>query len=180
MIALWAEILHAVPDARLLVKTVALDDRPTRQRLMDKFEAAGVSRQRMKLEGRSPHAELLAGYGDVDIALDPFPYSGGLTTCEALWQGVPVITWPGELPQGHHSASHLTHVGLSEFIAASGREYIELAVRWANDIPALTRLRAGLRDRMAKSNLCDGAKFTADFEDALRKIWRRRCAAGAS
>jgi predicted O-linked N-acetylglucosamine transferase (SPINDLY family) len=115
----------------------------------------------------------------VDIALDPFPYSGGLTTCEALWQGVPVITWPGELPQGRHSASHLTHAGLSDFIAASGREYIALAVRWANDIPALTRLRAGLRDRMAKSNLCDGAKFTSDLEGELRKIWRRRCAAGA-
>ena len=179
VIALWAEILHAVPDARLLVKTVALDDRPTRQRLMDKFEAAGVSRQRVELQGRSPHAELLAGYGEVDIALDPFPYSGGLTTCEALWQGVPVITWPGELPQGRHSASHLTHAGLSDSIAASGREYIALAVRWANDIPALTRLRAGLRDRMAKSNLCDGAKFTSDLEGELRKIWRRRCAAGA-
>ena len=115
----------------------------------------------------------------MDIALDPFPYSGGLTTCEALWMGVPVITWPGELPQGRHSASHLTNAGLSEFIASSAAEYVGLATRWAHDIPALTELRAGLRDRVARSNLCDGAKFTSALEGELRQIWRQWCKAGA-
>ena len=113
----------------------------------------------------------------MDIALDPFPYGGGLTTCEALWMGVPVITWPGELPQGRHAASHLTNAGLSEFIAGSADGYVDLAARWANDIPALTELRASLRDRVARSSLCDGATFTSAFEHELRQMWRRRCQA---
>ena len=179
VIALWAKILHAVPDAHLLMKAAALDDRMSRELLHGKFEAAGVSRQRIELQGRAPHAELLSGYGEVDIALDPFPYSGGLTTCEALWMGVPVITWPGGFAQGRHCASHLTQVGLGEFIANSAEAYAALASRWAEDISALSELRAGLRARMAGSTLCDGAKFTAAFERELRRIWRRYCEAGS-
>lgn len=178
VIALWAKILHAVPDAHLMVKTPALKDDITRQQLVEAFAAAGISGARIDLRGPSPHAELLACYGEVDIALDPFPYSGGLTTCEALWMGVPVITWPGELAQGRHSASHLTNVGLSEFIAGSAAEYVERATRWANDIPALSALRACLRENMAISNLCDGAKFTLVFESELRRIWRQWSNAG--
>ena len=175
VIELWAEILRNVPNARLLMKTSALDDPVIRARLIEKFEAAGISRQRVGLAGRSPHAELLTCYSQVDISLDPFPYSGGLTTCEALWQGVPVITWPGELPQGRHSASHLSNVGLSEFIANSAAEYVALAVRWARDIPALAELRTNLRERMAHSNLCDATRFTSAFEGELRRIWRDWC-----
>ena len=175
VIELWAEILRSVPNARLLMKTSALDVPVIRARLIEKFAAAGVSRRRIELAGRSPHAELLACYGQVDISLDPFPYSGGLTTCEALWQGVPVITWPGEFPQGRHSASHLSNVGLSEFIAGSADEYVALAARWAHDISALAELRANLRERMARSNLCDAATFASAFEGELRRIWRDGC-----
>ena len=118
---------------------------------------------------------LLAAYNTIDLALDPFPYSGGLTTCEALWMGVPVVTCPGETFAGRHSLSHLANVGLTETVAADAREYVALAVRLAGDLPHLAALRAGLRERMAHSPLCDGPRFAGHLSQHLREVWRQWC-----
>ena len=109
------------------------------------------------------------------MALDPFPYSGGLTTCESLWMGVPVITCPGETFASRHSLSHLSNVGLTETIARDLDEYVEIAVSLASDLPRLAALRAGLRERMAASPLCDGKRFAADLMSVLREVWQRWC-----
>ena len=114
-------------------------------------------------------------YNDIDIALDPFPYNGGLTTLEALWMGVPVITRPGETFAGRHSLTHLSNLGLTQTIARNPNEYVTLAVSLAEDLPGLAALRAGLRERMASSPLCNGPQFADDFLQLLRSVWRKWC-----
>jgi predicted O-linked N-acetylglucosamine transferase (SPINDLY family) len=111
------------------------------------------------------------------LALDPFPYNGGLTTCEALWMGVPVITCPGETFASRHSFSHLSNVGLTETIAHDFEEYFELAVSWAGDLLRLAALRSGLRQRMAASPLCDGNRFATNLTAILHDVWEKWLAA---
>jgi predicted O-linked N-acetylglucosamine transferase (SPINDLY family) len=174
-VRLWAQILDRVPRSRLVLKYRAFDDPVIRDRYHRLFtdQGAGV---RVELLGWSPHPELLETYNRIDIALDTFPYSGGLTTCEALWMGVPVVTWPGETFAGRHSLSHLSTVGLTEPIADSADDYVERAVELANDLPRLAQWRATLRQRMASSPLCDSRRFAANLLGALRSVWQQWCA----
>jgi predicted O-linked N-acetylglucosamine transferase (SPINDLY family) len=175
VIACWAEIVRGAPGSRLLLITPALDDRATRERLTAAFAAAGVDPRRLELRGGLPRAELLAAYNTIDLALDPFPYSGGMTTCEALWMGVPVVTCPGETFASRHSLSHLSNIGLTEMVASDRNEYVARAVKLAGDLPRLAALRAGLRGRMAGSALCDGPRFARDLMALLRQVWRAWC-----
>jgi predicted O-linked N-acetylglucosamine transferase (SPINDLY family) len=109
----------------------------------------------------------------VDIALDPFPFGGGATTCDALWMGVPVVTCPGETFASRHSLSHLANAGLTETVARDLNEYVELAASLAGDWPRVAALRASLRGRMAASPLCDGRRFAANLMSLLRDIWQQ-------
>jgi protein O-GlcNAc transferase len=118
----------------------------------------------------------MAEYNDIDIVLDPFPYSGGLTTCEALWMGVPTVTVPGEIFASRHSMSHLSNAGLGYWVAADLEDYVELAVARASDIRALAVLREGLRARVKASPLCDASTFGRNLGAALRHAWREWCA----
>jgi predicted O-linked N-acetylglucosamine transferase (SPINDLY family) len=170
---LWAEILRRVPGARLVLKSTAYGAARTAERVRQWFAAEGISAGRIELRGWSPHRELLAAYHEIDLALDPFPYSGGLTTCEALWMGVPVITCPGETLYSRQSLSPLSSVGLTETVAGTLDEYTEMAVALANDLPRLAALRAGLRPRMAASPLCDGPRFARNLVKLLRRAWRQ-------
>ena len=175
VLSAWAEILKAVRNSRLILKYGNMDAEGNRNRILDQFGAHGVDESRLTLEGKSPHSELLGRYNDVDIALDTFPYTGGLTTCEALWMGVPAITKPGETFASRHSLSHLKNAGVPELVADDLPDYVSKAVELANDVPRLTGLRSGLRERMAKSALCDGEKFATDFTSAMRLIWHEWC-----
>jgi predicted O-linked N-acetylglucosamine transferase (SPINDLY family) len=175
VLALWARILAALPDARLVLKTHALGDPDTAERYRGLAAAAGIAPQRLLLQGASPHRELLAAYGAIDLALDPFPYSGGLTTLESLWMGVPVVTLGGDSFAARHSLSHLTTAGWPELIAGGADDYVDIAVGLARDLPRLARLRAELRPRLAASPLCDGPRFTRHLEAAYRDMWRRWC-----
>ena len=167
--------LLRVANARLLIKFKGIDSTANVDRLVALFEAKGVDRSRLMLEGYTPHAELLARYNDVDIALDPFPYSGGLTTYEALWMGVPVITVPGETFASRHSLSHLSTLGLPELVAHDRDDYVKLAVGLANDTARLAGLRAELRGKMSSSPICNGGKFAEGFAMLMRDIWRNWC-----
>ena len=175
VIALWARIVSSVPGSRLLLASQGLNGRAAREWIRAAFVSAGGDSHQLELHGMKPWLELLDMYNTIDVALDPFPYSGGLTTCEALWMGVPVVTCPGETFAGRHSLSHLSNVGLAETIAADHLEYIEVARRLAEDLPHLAALRAGLRERMARSPLCDGERFGRHLMALLRDIWRERC-----
>jgi predicted O-linked N-acetylglucosamine transferase (SPINDLY family) len=119
---------------------------------------------------------MLAAYAAVDIALDPRPYSGGLTTLEAMWMGVPVVIWPGRRFCARHSASHVTVVGHPEWVAADADDYIRIAAGLAVDLAGLSTLRARLRGRMEASPLCDGAAFTRNLEALYRSLWHQHCA----
>jgi predicted O-linked N-acetylglucosamine transferase (SPINDLY family) len=177
VIALWAEIVRRVPGSRLVLVSPALSGRTARRRVGEAFVAAGGESEQLELRGTMLRPDLLAAYNEIDVALDPFPYSGGITTCEALWMGVPVVTCPGETFASRHSLSHLSNVGLTETIAADTRDYVERAVRLAQDLPHLAAVRAGLRDRMNRSPLCDGARFADNLSTLLRDVWRQWCLA---
>ena len=166
-------MLRRAPRARLLLKARSLADRDTARRLHAMFADHGIDAGRVALRG--PVAGLaahLAAYAELDIALDPFPYNGTTTTCEALWMGAPVVTLAGDRHAGRVGASLLTRVGLVDCIAADGGDYVDIALRLATDVPALAARRAGLRQRMQGSPLCDAAAFTADMEAAFEHMWR--------
>jgi predicted O-linked N-acetylglucosamine transferase (SPINDLY family) len=173
VIEVWAQILHRLPGARLVLKFKGGSDSGVIRRFTETIAAQGIDPGRVELRGSSPHAEFLAEYQRIDLALDPFPYSGGLTTCESLWMGVPVITCPGETFASRHSLSHLSSVGLTETIARDLDEYVELAVSLAGDWPRLAALRVSLRERMAASPLCDGTRFATNFASLLGDVWDR-------
>jgi predicted O-linked N-acetylglucosamine transferase (SPINDLY family) len=122
----------------------------------------------------SEHSRMLAEYADIDIALDPFPYNGGLTTCEALWMGVPVLALSGESMISRQGASLLQAAGLESWIAAGPLEAIGLARAHCADLGRLAQLRAGLRETLASSPLLDGARFAAAFRELLLDMWRRK------
>jgi len=175
VVEVWAKVLDRVPDSRLVLKYRGLGDESVCRRYLGLFTAFGVDPSRVELTPPSDYAEYLSAYGEVDIALDPFPFGGGITTCDALWMGVPVITCPGETFASHHSLSHLSSVGLTETIASTLEQYVELAVSLAGDLPRLASLRAGLRERMAVSPLCDGKRFAANLMHVVREAWREWC-----
>ncbi|HEY9843028.1 MAG TPA: tetratricopeptide repeat protein [Candidatus Obscuribacterales bacterium] len=175
-VALWAELLQAVPGSRLLLKSKALGDAATAADFLAQFAAHGIAAARLSLVGEVAGFEAhLEAYSQVDIGLDPFPYNGTTTTCEALWMGVPVITLAGGSHVARVGVSLLQSVGLEELIAAEQTDYVAIAARLAGDLPALQALRQGLRARMDSSPLCDGPGFTRGLEAAYRRMWQRWC-----
>jgi predicted O-linked N-acetylglucosamine transferase (SPINDLY family) len=175
-LAVWADILRRTPGARLVLKCHQLADAPTADRLRAAFAAHGIDPVRIECRGGSGHRTLLGEYNDIDVALDPFPYSGGLTTCEALWMGVPTVTMPGESFASRHSASHLSNAGLADWVVPDRDRYVARAVAAAADLPALAALRAGLRAQVKASPLCDAPRFGRSLGAALRAAWRDWCA----
>ena len=171
----WAEILAAVPGSRLLLKAPQLSDPILLPQVSTRLAAAGIDPSRLTLRGSSAHRAHLAAYAEIDIALDPFPYSGGLSTCEALWMGVPTVTLPGPGFASRHTLSHQENVGLSGWAAKSTTEYVALAARHASDLDRLATLRSGLRAQVAASPLCDAQRFGRALGGALRQAWRAWC-----
>lgn len=177
VIELWARILRALPTAQLFLKNSALRDRTTRKRCLALFEQQGVLAGRVELMEIVPATvDHLALYNRIDIALDTCPYNGTTTTCEAMWMGVPVIVLEGNRHAARVGVSLINQVGLTELIAKTPEKYVQIAVNLAQDTDKLANLRAGLRQRMAGSPLCDGAGFTRDLEQAYREMWRKWCA----
>lgn len=170
-IALWAEILKRLPDARLLLKSKSLGDPETAAELRDRFFAHAIGHERLVCEGHSPLDQALDCYNRVDIALDPFPFGGGTTSVETLWMGVPLVTLAGQRWAGRMSASILTTLGLSQWVAHDVAEYIALACQMAAALPRDAELRRGIRARMKATTLTDGATFTAGLEAAYRAVW---------
>lgn len=171
VIAAWSAILRAVPRSRLLLKGRLLTFAEARARILAAFAAHGIAPGRIGLREWLPRASYSLGvYADVDIALDTFPYNGTTTTFEALWMGVPVVTLGGERHAARVGASVLTHLGRSEWIARDVDAYVAIAQRLAADTAALGRLRAQLRDELARASLTDAQDFAHRVESAYRTM----------
>ena len=175
LLRVWAALLQAVPGARLLLKYVGFDDALARDRVASIMAAAGIGADRLDFAGWTPDAHMLAAYGTVDIALDPFPFAGGTTTCEALWMGVPVVTQRGAAMAGRTSAALLQAAGLGGLVAKDAADYVALAAALAGDTGRLASLRASLRPRLAASPVTDGPRFARAFEGLLRAMWQGWC-----
>ncbi len=167
-IAAYAAILRDAPATRLLMRNRALDEASNRAALLGRFARYGVSAERLTLEGGAEHFDFLCGYDRVDVALDTFPYNGGTTTAEALWQGVPVLTHNGDRWASRTSRSLLLAGGLSEWVAAdvAGFQAAAVALAHAPDTPArLAALRVELRKRLRASGACDVVGLCRSLEE---------------
>jgi predicted O-linked N-acetylglucosamine transferase (SPINDLY family) len=173
----WARILEQVPDSRILMVYGGLGEASTREAVYGVLGGCGVPRERVELVGESEQPKLLQAYGEVDLALDPFPYSAGVTTLEAMWMGVPTVTFVGDTFAGRHSAAHLTAAGLSHFCTTSVDDYVAMAVDWTRRRDELAELRRGLRPRIAASPLCDAPRFADNLSRELMRLWTEWCAA---
>ncbi len=171
VVEVWSQILRAVPHSRLMLKSVTFSSARGKAYYQSLFEAQGLGADRIELFNWYPDSNGHLGlYGKIDIALDPFPYNGTTTTCEALWMGVPVITLKGNRHLSRVGTSLLTQLGLTELIADSVDDYVQCAIDLANDFDRLATVRAGMRERMQASPLLDHAGFTRRLEDAYREM----------
>ncbi|HWA39923.1 MAG TPA: tetratricopeptide repeat protein [Burkholderiales bacterium] len=171
VLSTWAELLRRVPQSRLLLKAHALRSASARRRVAAALAAAGVAESRLVLLEAEARVEAhLARYGEVDIALDTFPYAGTTTTCEALWMGVPVVTLRGNSHVSRVGASLLEHAGLPELVGASREHYLEIAQSLAADLPRLREMRRTLRERLKASKVMDRAGFARSVEAAYRAM----------
>lgn len=179
-LAVWARIFQALPQAKLRLQikqvTTALG---SREEILQRLDRVGIAPERVILEGYIPRSDYLAAHAEVDIILDTFPYPGGTTTCEALWMGVPTLTLAGNTMLSRQGASFLSCAGLTDWIASSEDDYVNLALAHASDIPKLVQLRETLRQHVLNSPLFDAPRFALDLEEALTKMWQMKMSACA-
>lgn len=176
VIELWSRLLVRIPESRLLIAWRGLDS--IRDEFRARFAQHGVAPERIELHDRQPFLDYLRLHGAADVVLDPFPYTGGTTTCHALWMGVPVVTLPGETASSRGGASLLHAIGLGALVAETPDEYVDIAAALARDAFRLAELRAGMRNRMAASPVMDAGRFARNLEDAYRTMWVTWCKGG--
>ena len=153
------------------MKNTALGTEDNREFVRRRFAEQGVAAERLRLEGPAEHYRFLETYGRIDVALDTFPYNGGQTTTEAIWQGVPVVTFWGDRWAARTSASILRAGGLGRYVAEGVEGYVGLAVELAGARGELSALRGEMRARLRGSPVCDSAAFAREME----RIYRRMC-----
>ena len=166
----WSQVLAAVPRSRLVLKWRSLADEPLCDSIRMAFGDRGIDPGRIELRPASFHVDVLQQYADIDIALDPFPFTGGLTSCEALWMGVPVITWPQGRVVSRQTFAFLSAIGLAELAAKDAADYVHIAKTLAADPSRLAKLRISLRNSLQASPLMDVAGFTRQLEATLSDL----------
>ena len=172
---LWARVLEAVPDARLILKSKEFNDSAFREEVAARLAGLGVDRARVQLRGQTTRYLHIGTFREVDIALDPVPHCGGVTALEGLWTGVPVVTLEGVTPSARLGASMMRLLGLPEFVAQTDDQYVEIAVRASRRVGELVDIRNTLRDRMLGTPIGDGERYVREVERFYRKAWSRWC-----
>lgn len=176
----WGQVLAAVPGSRLLLKSSGMDDPAARDGVTERFLRAGIPPERIVLQGNTPWFEHMRAFNQIDIALDPFPQGGGVTTLETIRMGIPVVTLRRPTIAGRVSASILTTLGLTDWIAETPEQYVAIAVRKAQDIAALAALRKGLRGIFDASPIGSAQAYVQAVEGEYRQIWRAWCRSQAA
>jgi protein O-GlcNAc transferase len=172
----WAAIMRALPDSRLILKGRLIDLASERAPILAALASEGIAAERVTIVDQGGREAHFAGYHDLDIALDPSPHGGGMTTLDALWMGVPVVTCPGRTISSRLAAASLHAAGLDDYIASDPAHYVELAIAKAGDLPALAELRRTLRERIAGTAFGDPVRYARAVEGQYRSMWRRWCA----
>jgi protein O-GlcNAc transferase len=170
VLKLWAQVLAAVPNSRLILLVPAGQ---VRQWVQDKFREQGIDAKRVEFADYKPRAEYLKSYNRIDLGLDTQPYNGHTTSLDSLWMGVPVVTLVGQTVVGRAGWSQLCNIGLQQLAALTPDEFVFIAAELAGDLPRLRELRSGLRQRMQASPLMDASRFAHNIETAYRKMWHR-------
>ena len=171
----WAAILNKVKNSRLLIKSKLFRDENIRQKLVSRFTKLGIEDWQLMLVEHSPsYKEHMDLYNKIDIAIDTFPYNGTTTTCEALWMGVPVVTYSGNTHRSRVSHSILSRVGLNELVAISIESYVNIAVELASSMDRMRKIRSELRQAMRQSSLCNAAEFAENIENAYDEMINRK------
>ena len=173
VIALWSQVLRAIPDATMLLAGLEGDGRDNY--LREWFAEEGINSNRLRLHRRGDMTEYMELHHQVDICLNTFPYTGTTTLCHALWMGVPTLSCSGNTIPSRASAAYLGHVGLEAFAAHDETDFVQKAVSWSQDIAALAALRADLRAQFIRSPIAQPALVSEGVERALRTMWRRWC-----
>ncbi len=172
VIEAWARIIHGVPGSRLFLNNRPFQEAAFRRRITDWFARHGIEAERLELVFTSPQSQTWAAYGEIDIALDPFPHNAGTTTMEALWLGVPVVTLASRPTVGRFGAAILHAIGFDDWIVADPDVYVARAIRAATDLAGLAQLRMRLRESFAASPLLDATGLARTIEDAYRALWQ--------
>ncbi|MBF0461518.1 MAG: tetratricopeptide repeat protein [Magnetococcales bacterium] len=175
VVACWAQILMAVPDSRLFCKNAMLGDPAMQRRILERFQHADIAPDRLLLAGYQTRQDHFKSYQRVDIALDPFPYPGVTTSVEALWMGVPVLTKKGDCFLARQGETLLSAAGLPDWIACDTDDYVAKAIGFANDLPRLATVRAGLRQQVLDSPLFDAPRLANSLTQAWQEMWRIWC-----
>jgi predicted O-linked N-acetylglucosamine transferase (SPINDLY family) len=175
-LALWARTLHAVPGSRLMLKSASITSTATRDNVVAFMGRHGIGADRLQLVARIDHRDgHLALYNEIDIALDPFPYNGATTTCEALWMGVPVVSQRGRTHASRMGASILGAAGQAGWVTEDDAAFVCTAAQLAADVEGLASWRRHARERLRASPLLDEPGFARCFEAALERAWAQRC-----
>jgi protein O-GlcNAc transferase len=170
VVAVWSQILHAIPNSKLYLQTRQLSEQSAVQQTYKRYAAHGITQERLILEGATPRIDYFKSYNKIDIALDPFPCPGGTTTADTLWMSVPVLTMKGRDFWSRLGESLAHNVGLSNWIAEDTEDYIRKAAAFSEDTNYLVKLRSELRDNVMASPLFDAERFTKHFEAAMREM----------
>ncbi len=172
VVSLWAQILQRNPGSRLLLRFKDAEQGVIQQQCREAFTRCGIARDRILFDGFRPYVDHLAQYGQIDIALDTFPWSSHTSLCEVLWMGVPVVTWCGDMAVSRMGASVLHHLGQDAWVAHNAQQYVEIATQLVQDVPGLVETRRTLRQRMQTSAVCDGPGQARALEAAYRQMWQ--------
>ncbi|KQU69658.1 MULTISPECIES: tetratricopeptide repeat protein [unclassified Rhizobacter] len=179
VLALWGEVFARLPDARLLIQSVQTGRAKAVEQTLARLARVGIASDRVTLRGPVPRDVYLQAYSEVDIVLDTFPYTGGTTTCEALWMGVPTLTLSGDTMISRQGEALMRAAGLPQWVATDRADFVCKAALLASDMPALAAWREGVRGRLAGTALFDVRRFARNFEEAVAEIWRQGAAASA-
>jgi predicted O-linked N-acetylglucosamine transferase (SPINDLY family) len=169
VVHVWSKILRRVQNSKLMIEAPGLEQIEFKEKTYKRFENNGVNRDRLILISRTSSMQYLR-YHEIDIALDPFPYGGGTTTCDLLWMGLPLITFTGDRPMSRIGECFLAKINKTEWVAKNESQYIEIACKLSENIQLLNNIRLSQREIVEKSEIMDSTKYTLNFEKAIVSI----------